>query len=113
MFGEGHFSPAAFLAATNRQFIPKKLKQAAVDLVNDTEDKLQIKSLEFEKVRAICQEDKKKLEKKKNECQTSIDLVQNLIKQRNVLQSKYDEGKIYYLFNLGITSFFLLFLLLF
>jgi hypothetical protein len=53
---------------------------------------LQLKSLEFEKVRAICQEDKKKLEKKKNECQTSIDLVQNLIKQRNVLQSKYDEG---------------------
>ena len=61
--------------------------------------------MEFEKVRAICQEDKKKLEKKKNECQTSIDLVQNLIKQRNVLQSKYDEGKMYYLFNLGIIRF--------
>jgi hypothetical protein len=66
--------------------------------VTDTEDKLQLKSLEFDKVRAICQEDKKKLEKKKTECQTSIDLVQNLIKQRNVLQSKYEEGIFFLIF---------------
>ena len=59
-----------------------------------------MKSLEFEKLKSISVDDKKKLDKNKEKLECSLELVKNLLSQKKQLKSKVDEGNIFVFFYL-------------
>jgi hypothetical protein len=64
-----------------------------------------LKSLEFEKLKSISVDDKKKLDKNKEKLECSLELVKNLLSQKKQLKSKVDEGNIFVFFYLKFGYF--------
>ena len=68
-----------------------------MDQLVQLEERLDTKSVECEKVKAHSKDElekeKKKLEKTNAKFQNSMELVENLLKQKKQLTAKIDEGK--------------------
>ncbi len=81
--------------------IKLNLKKVAVGQIEGLEDQIQLKSLEFEKLKANSVDDKKKLEKNKEKLECSLELVKNLLSQKKQLKSKVDEGNVFFQIEIG------------